>query len=76
MKKFAKMAALVVGVTFIAIQILASRHFLTVDWEKVGTLMPKDGGQQLYVGLMSILTYNFPFAGSFILGFWMGFRKG
>lgn len=76
LKKFAKMAALVVGTVFIAIQYLAYNQYVTVDWEKIRQTVPDSGLQQLWMGLMSVFTYNFPFAGAFAAGFLLGFRKG
>lgn len=76
LKKFAKMAALLVGTIFIAIQYLAYNHYVTVDWEKVRRTVPESGMQQLWTGLMSIFTYNFPFAGAFAAGFFLGFTRG
>lgn len=76
LKKFAKMAALIVGIVFIAIQYLAYNQFVTVDWEKIRQTVPDSSLQQLWMALMSVFTYNFPFAGAFAAGFLLGFRKG
>ncbi|HQG27523.1 MAG TPA: FUN14 domain-containing protein, partial [Candidatus Ozemobacteraceae bacterium] len=76
LKKFAKMAALVVGTVFIAIQYLAYNQYVTVDWDKIRQTVPDSGLQQIWMGLMSVFTYNFPFAGAFAAGFLLGFRKG
>ncbi len=76
LKKFAKMAALVVGTVFIAIQYLAYNQYVTVDWEKIRQTVPDSSLQQLWMALMSVFTYNFPFAGAFAAGFLLGFRKG
>ncbi len=76
LKKFAKLAALVLGVVFMAIQALAYNQFITVDWQKVNLVLPEASIQQAWTGFMSILTYNFPFAGAFLSGFYLGFRKG
>jgi len=76
LKKFAKMAALLIGTIFIAIQYLAYNHYVTVDWEKVRHTVPESGVQQLWAGLMSVFTYNVPFAGAFAAGLFIGFRQG
>ena len=76
LKKFAKMAALLVGIVFIAVQALAYHHFIAVDWEKINALVPDNKLHELWYALMGVLTYNFPFAGSFFIGFYLGFRKG
>jgi uncharacterized membrane protein (Fun14 family) len=76
LKKFAKMAALVVGMIFMSIQYLAYNNYVTVDWEKIRQTVPASGMEQLWAGLMSVFTYNLPFAGAFAAGLLMGFRRG
>ena len=76
MKKFAKLAALVVGVTFISIQFLAFHKFITIDWNRIKSAVPNEQIQKTWLDAMSVLTFNLPFAGSFLAGFWLGFRKG
>lgn len=76
LKKFAKMAALVVGVAFISLQLLAFNKFITIDWEAIKSAVPDESIEQSATSVMQIITYNLPFAGSFLVGFWLGFRKG
>jgi uncharacterized membrane protein (Fun14 family) len=76
LKKFAKLAALLVGVAFISIQYLAFHRYITIDWDRIRQSVPNESIEQSWAGLMSVLTYNLPFAGAFLVGFWMGFRKG
>lgn len=76
MKKFAKMLALIVGVAFISLQMLAFNRYIIIDWERIKSAVPDKSIEQSATGLMSIITYNLPFAGSFMVGFWLGFRKG
>lgn len=76
LKKFAKLAALFVGTVFIAIQYLAYNQYVTVDWEKIRHTVPDSSLHQVWMALMSVFTYNFPFAGAFAAGFLLGFRKG
>lgn len=76
LKKFAKLAALIVGVAFISIQYLAFHQYITIDWDKIKHSVPEESIEQSWVSVMSVLTYNLPFAGAFLVGFWMGFRKG
>jgi len=76
LKKVAKLAALVLGVAFISIQYLAYNSYITIDWERIKKTVPDEQLEQSASSLMSVLTYNLPFAGSFLVGFWMGFRKG
>ena len=76
LKKVAKVVAIFLGITFISLQYLAYKHVITVDWTKVQNAVDKQHLEQSAQGFMSMLTYNLPFAGSFLVGFWLGFRKG
>ena len=76
LKKAAKMLALLIGIVFISIQALAYKQFLSVDWNKIQGLVPDRALEEAWMGGMSMLTYNFPFAGAFLVGLLMGFRKG
>jgi len=76
LKKFAKLLALVIGVAFMSLQLLAFNHFITIDWERIKKAVPDESIEQSATSLMSVITYNLPFAGSFAAGFWLGFRKG
>ncbi|MEW6709959.1 MAG: FUN14 domain-containing protein [Candidatus Riflebacteria bacterium] len=76
LKKVAKLAALVVGVAFISIQYRAYKQYITIDWDKIRQSVPNESIERSYAEMMSVLTYNLPFAGAFIVGFWLGFRKG
>ncbi len=76
LKKFAKLVALIVGIAFISLQLLAFNRFITIDWERIKSAVPDESIEHSATSLMSVITYNLPFAGSFALGFWLGFRKG
>ena len=76
LKKVAKIFALVLGVTFISLQYLAYKNVVTIDWTKVQRAVDQQHLEKASEGLMSVITYNLPFAGSFLVGFWMGFKKG
>lgn len=76
LKKFAKFAALIVGISFISLQYLAYNQYISINWERIRQSMPKESLERSYAELMSVITYNLPFAGSFIIGVWLGFRKG
>jgi uncharacterized membrane protein (Fun14 family) len=76
LKKVAKLAALVIGIIFLGVQFLASQNYIIVDWDRIQQAVPDSAFQQAYMALMSMLTYQFPFAGSFAVGFWLGFRRG
>lgn len=76
LKKVAKIVAIFLGITFITLQYLAYKHIITVDWNKVQNAVDKQHLEQSAQGFMSVLTYNLPFAGSFVVGFLLGFKKG
>lgn len=76
LKKFAKLLALIVGVAFISLQVLAFNSFITIDWDRIKSAVPDETIEKSASGVMSVITYNLPFAGSFLVGFWLGFRKG
>lgn len=76
LKKVAKALAIFLGVTFMSLQFLAYKNVITVDWNKVQTAMDQKYLEQSAESFMSVITYNLPFAGSFLVGFWLGFKKG
>lgn len=76
LKKFAKFMALIVGIAFISLQVLAFKQFITIDWARIKSAVPDETLEKSATSAMSVITYNLPFAGSFIVGFWLGFRKG
>lgn len=75
-KKLAKIVAVILGLVFISVQYLAYKSYITVDWEKIKAAVPNAQLQDTAGSFLHIVTYNLPFAGSFLLGFWAGFRKG
>jgi uncharacterized membrane protein (Fun14 family) len=77
-KKAAKMAAFILGLTFILIQVLGHYHFITPNWghiEHVGQ-SALDNAQGPMAKLMGVLTENVPFGGAFIIGFAWGLKMG
>lgn len=76
LKKFAKLAALVVGVSFISLQFLAYHHFISIDWEKIQQSVPNESIERSWSQFAGMLTLNLPFAGAFMVGLFIGFRKG
>ncbi len=76
LKKVAKVIAIFLGISFISLQFLAYKNIITVDWNKVQNAVDQKYIEQSATSFMSILTYNLPFAGTFVVGFWLGFKKG
>lgn len=86
-KKVAKLVALLAALVFIGIQLAVANRLLTVNWHGVATAFDKVSSQlssestHTLFGLpvsgpWSLLLVNFPYAGSFAVGFLLGFRKG
>jgi uncharacterized membrane protein (Fun14 family) len=72
LKKVGKLMALVLGVLFICIQLLAHYGFVSVDWlriqETVDPLLGADSLGEAWGGLVHLLTANVPFAAAFVPG--------
>ncbi|OQA17525.1 MAG: FUN14 family protein [bacterium ADurb.Bin363] len=77
-KKLTRLLAIVLGLLFITIQILAYYKFIMVNWDAI----EKAAYKAIAVTTASsplwwkILITNFPYIGTFTLGFIIGFRKG
>lgn len=79
-KKLGKMVALVLGVLFITLQLLAFQGFVTINWgevqAKVDPLLQAESLNHAWSGLLGILTYNITFAGAFVPAFIIGMKRG
>ena len=80
LKKVGKLAAVTLGLLFIAIQILAYYGFVTIDWlevqRRVNPLLESESLNVLWQALVNILTYNLTFAAAFVPGLVLGLRRG
>lgn len=80
LKKIGKVAAIALGLFFIAVQLLAYYGFIEVNWlriqESVDPLLRPDSLQSLWQDLLELLTLNLPFAATFIPGLLIGLRRG
>ena len=80
LKKVGKLAALILGVLFIVIQVLAYYGFVRIDWlevqNRVNPLLESASLNRLWQGLVNVLTYNVTFAAAFIPGLILGLRRG
>jgi uncharacterized membrane protein (Fun14 family) len=78
LKKVALLAAFILGVAFILLQVMVVNRYVTVDWKAVAHVF----GQAAHsvtarnATWWKVLLTNFPYAGSFGVGFFLGFRKG
>ncbi len=80
LKKVGKVAAIVLGLFFIGLQLLAYYGFVEIDWTRiqasVDPLLGQEQLQSLWQRLVAVLTYNSPFAGGFVAGLVLGLRRG
>ncbi len=80
LKKVGRLLALVLGLLFVALQLLAQGGYVQVDWTRiqkdVEPLLQQPGLQSLWERLLSTLTYNLPFGASFVGGLLLGLRAG
>ncbi|MGY2895305.1 FUN14 domain-containing protein [Deinococcus sp. UYEF24] len=76
-KKIGKMTALIVGLLFLALQIMAWQGLLTVHWPRIQALAEPwlhQGGEQLSNWGLRILQTNLPFGGGFVAALLIGLR--
>ncbi len=80
LKKIGKVAAVALGLFFIAIQLLAYYGLVEINWlqiqESVDPLLRPDSLEVLWRDVLELLTLNLPFAGAFIPGLLVGLRRG
>jgi uncharacterized membrane protein (Fun14 family) len=77
-KKIGKMTALIAGLLFIALQIMAWQGLLTINWPKIqGLATPwlHQGGEQISNWGLRILQTNLPFGGGFVVALLVGLRS-
>lgn len=76
-KRLGKMAALIAGLLFLALQIMAWQGLLSIHWERIQALtepLLHQGGQQLGHWALSVLQTNLPFGGGFVAALLVGLR--
>lgn len=80
LKKVGKVFAIVLGLAFVFVQLLAYGGFVTVHWSevqaRVDPLLARDSLGSAWEGLVGVLTYNLAFAGAFVPGLVVGLRRG
>ena len=81
LRKLAKLTAILFGILFICIQLLAYHGFITVNPEilrKVGHPGPEETSfvSAAVTYLKTVLLHNIPFGGAFTAGLVLGLRKG
>jgi uncharacterized membrane protein (Fun14 family) len=80
LKKIGKLAAIVLGLLFIAVQLLAYYGLVEINWlqiqRSVDPLLRPESLEGLWRDLVGLLTLNLPFAAAFIPGLLVGLRRG
>ncbi|WP_243027931.1 FUN14 domain-containing protein [Thermus albus] len=80
LKKVGRFLAIILGLLFVAVQLLAQAGYIQVDWTRiqkdVEPLLKQPGLQSLWERLLNTLTYNLPFGASFVGGLILGLRAG
>lgn len=78
--KLGKLVALIVGLFFLGLQLLAWAGFVSIDWMRIQSEVEPwlDRATQpgAWETVVSVLTYNVPFAASFVPGLMVGMRRG
>ncbi|GAA5501351.1 hypothetical protein Dxin01_01083 [Deinococcus xinjiangensis] len=77
-KFLGRIVLIVVGLLFIAIQLLAWGGIVTVDWLKLQALTDpwfRQGSESALPWFSRMLTSHLPFAGAFTAGLLLGLRK-
>lgn len=79
-KKLTKLAAILLALVFILIQVLAYQGWIQVEWtaveESAKGVWVDDTGVTLADRAWAVLTANLPFGGAFVAGFALGFKLG
>ena len=80
LKKIGKVAAVALGIFFIALQLLAYYGLVEINWlriqEGIDPLLRPESLQAWWEELVRVLTLNLPFAAAFIPGLLIGLRRG
>ncbi|WP_161881338.1 FUN14 domain-containing protein [Deinococcus alpinitundrae] len=73
-----KIALLIVGLLFVAIQLLSYFGLVSVNWLRLETLSGpwlQDSGKTVWTWLSGVLTHDLPFGGAFVVGLLLGLRR-
>lgn len=81
LRKLAKFTAILFGILFICIQLLAYHGFISVNPEMLRKMGHPGAEETSFVSaavtyLKTILLHNIPFGGAFTVGLVLGLRKG
>lgn len=80
LKKLGKLVSVALGLLFVALQLLAWSGYVTIEWgrmqQDVEPMLQASSLNEAWRSLLTIMTYNLPFAAAFVPGFLMGLRRG
>ncbi|WP_293911041.1 FUN14 domain-containing protein [Deinococcus sp.] len=77
-KAIGKVALLIVGLLFVAVQLLSYFGLVTVNWLKLEALSGpwlQDNSRSVWPWLSGVLTHDLPFGGAFVAGLLLGLRR-
>jgi uncharacterized membrane protein (Fun14 family) len=77
-KTIGKIALLIVGLLFVAVQLLSYFGLVTVNWLRLEALSGpwlQDNSRSVWTWLSGVLTHDLPFGGAFVAGLLLGLRK-
>lgn len=79
-KKVTKLAAIILGLAFILVQVMVYQGWLDVDWTAVQSATEQavnsEEGRSALERAWEVLTNNLPWGGGFVGGFALGFKLG
>jgi uncharacterized membrane protein (Fun14 family) len=80
LKKVGRVAIVIFGLLFIAVQLMAYFGVVKIDWLRIQSyadpLLKRESLEGFFNAVLRVLTNNLPFAGAFIPGFLLGLRFG
>ncbi len=80
LKKVGKVLAIIIGLLFVALQLLAYYGIVEINWGvvqgHVDPLLEPESLGDMWHNLVQLLTYNITFAAAFVPGLIFGLRRG
>ncbi len=74
-KKMMKIIIVLIGLFFVALQYLAYIDFIEIRYDRLGQAAQGWlAGFQGELSALTLITANIPFAATFTVGFWLGFK--
>lgn len=73
-----KIALLIVGLLFVAIQLLSYFGLVSVNWLRLEALSGpwlQGSGKTVWTWVSGVLTHDLPFGGAFVVGLLLGLRR-